>query len=70
MLTSVDGDKNPQLVKSFVDNSFLARDSREFRKHIQDVQPDVLMKFYPENGPEGGVDIPIGVTFFWPDAGL
>jgi len=26
------------------------------------------MTFYPDNGPEGGVDIPIGVNFLWPDA--
>lgn len=70
MITAINGDVNPKLVRSFVDNGLLARDSREFRKYIQDIQPDVLMKFYPENGPEGGVDIPIGVTFLWPDAGL
>ena len=51
-----------------MDNEFLARDSRAFRIYLRDFQPDVDMKFYPELGPEGGVDIPIGVNFLWPDA--
>ena len=60
MITSVNGDE--KAVRSFVDNQFLARDSRAFRKHIAEIQPDVDLRFYPD-GVEEGVDIPIGVTF-------
>jgi hypothetical protein len=67
MITSVNGDD--KAVRSFVDNQFLARDSRAFRKHIAEIQPDVDLKFYPD-GVEEGVDIPIGVTFLWPDSNL
>ena len=67
MITSVNGDE--KAVRSFVDNQFLARDSRAFRKHIADLQPDVDLRFYPD-GVEEGVDIPIGVTFLWPDSNL
>ena len=67
MITSVNGDE--KAVRSFVDNQFLARDSRAFRKHIAEIQPDVDLKFYPD-GVEEGVDIPIGVTFLWPDSNL
>ena len=56
--------------RAFVDNEFLARDSRAFRNYLRDFQPDVDMRFYPETGPEGGVDIPIGVNFLWPDAAI
>ena len=70
MITSVNGDAEAKTIRDFVDNHFLARDSRAFREHIRQVQPDVNLKFYPENGPDGGVDIPIGVTFLWPDAGV
>jgi len=69
MITSVNGDGEAKTIRDFVDNYFLAKDSRAFREHIRQVQPDVNLKFYPENGPDGGVDIPIGVTFLWPDAG-
>ena len=70
MITSVNGDGETKTIRDFVDNYFLAKDSRAFREHIRQIQPDVNLKFYPENGPDGGVDIPIGVTFLWPDAGV
>lgn len=70
MIVAVNGDSDKKTVRAFVDNEFLARDSRAFRNYLRDFQPDVDMKFYPENGPQGGVDIPIGVNFLWPDANL
>ena len=70
MISAINGDAEKKTVRSFVDNQFLARDSRAFRKYLRDFQPDVDMTFYPENGPEGGIDIPIGVNFLWPDAVL
>lgn len=70
MITSVDGDSDTKSIRAFVDNAFLARDSRAFRKYVAEIQPDVDLKFYPENGPEEGVDIPIGINFLWPDANL
>ena len=57
-------------IRDFVDNYFLARDSRAFREHIKATQPDVSL-IYEIEGPDGDVkdiDIPIGITFFWPDA--
>ena len=70
MITSVNGDAENKTIRDFVDNHFLVRDSRAFREYVRQIQPDVNLKFYPENGPDGGVDIPIGVTFLWPDAGV
>jgi len=70
LITSVEGDSTTATIRDFVDNYLLARDSRAFREYLKSVQPDVDLKFYPENGPDGGVDIPIGVTFLWPDAGV
>ena len=68
MITSVNGDSTDSAIRSFVDNAFLARDARDFRKYADSIQPDVDLRFYPDGGPEGGVDIPIGITFLWPDA--
>lgn len=67
-ITAVNGDSDISTINNFVDNYFLAVDSRAFRKHVADLQPDIDLTFYPEDGPEGGVAIPIGITFFWPDA--
>ena len=70
MILSVDGDTDNGKIRQFVDNYFLARDSRVFRAYAVSIQPDVDLTFYPEGGPEGGVDIPIGISFLWPDADL
>lgn len=70
MILSVDGDTDNGKIRQFVDNYFLARDSRVFRAYAVSIQPDVDLTFYPEGGPEGGVEIPIGISFLWPDAGL
>tara|TARA_R100000773_G_C4212730_1_gene111865 strand:+ start:366 stop:1109 length:744 start_codon:yes stop_codon:yes gene_type:complete len=68
IIIAVNGDEDNKNIRAFVDNEFLARDSRSFRNYLRDFQPDVDMTFYPDDGPEGGVDIPIGVNFLWPDA--
>ena len=70
MITSVEGSPEPKAIRDFVDNFLLARDSRALRDYVKTIQPDVDLRFFPEDGPEGGVDIPIGVTFLWPDAGV
>jgi len=65
LITSVDGDSEPKSIREFVDNRFLARDSRAFREHISSTQPDVNLSYMLDNGEE--VTIPIGINFFWPD---
>lgn len=67
MLLSVNGETDRKIVREFVDKQFLAMDARAFRKYVAKIQPDIEMKFYPENGPEGGVQIPITTSFLWPD---
>ena len=54
MILSVDGDTDNGKIRQFVDNYFLARDSRVFRAYAVSIQPDVDLTFYPEGGPEGG----------------
>jgi len=72
MILSVNGDTDKKTIRDFVDNYFLAKDSRAFREHIKTTQPDINLTYEIE-GPDGDVkniDIPIGITFFWPDAGI
>ena len=68
LITSVDGSTEKSKIREFVDNYLLARDSRALREYIKLVQPDVDAKFYPDGGPVGGIDIPFGVNFLWPDS--
>ena len=72
IILSVDGNYDRKVVREFVDNSLLARDSRALRSYIKEIQPDVDLTFNIENsaGDVKGVKIPIGITFFWPDTEL
>ena len=45
MITSVKGDTESKSIREFIDNYMLARDSRSFREHIKETQPDIIMKF-------------------------
>ena len=65
MILSINGDTDRKTVRDFVDNYFLARDSRAFREHIKNTQPDVNLNVTLDSGEE--VAIPIGLSFFWPD---
>ena len=63
---SVDGKTEKKDLRDFVDNYLLARDSRALREHIRSTQPDVDLNVVLDSGEE--VRIPIGLSFFWPDA--
>jgi len=65
MILSVDGNTEKKDIREFVDNYFLARDSRAFREYVKKIQPDVNLNYVIDTGEE--VAIPIGLSFFWPD---
>jgi hypothetical protein len=67
IITSVEGDSEPKAIREFVDNYLLARDSRSFRTHVSNTQPDVDLTYIHEDGRE--VAVPMGLSFFWPDFG-
>ena len=69
MILSVEGDDSRSTINNFVDKHLLARDARAFRQHVQEIQPDVDLNVTVEvdDGVEA-IELPIGVTFFWPDA--
>jgi hypothetical protein len=67
LITSVNGERDKKDIRDFIDNYLLARDSRALREYVKEIQPDVDLTFFPD-GYESGVNIPIGVSFFWPDA--
>lgn len=65
-ILSVNGETEKPKIREFVDNYLLAQDSRALRERIKELSPDVDLTFFPENG-NNRVDIPIGLSFFWPD---
>jgi len=66
IITSVEGSREKKDIRDFVDNYLLAKDSRALREYIKEVQPDVDLTFFPD-GSNDRVNIPIGLSFFWPD---
>ena len=67
VITSIDGEKDPPTIRKFVDQAFLAKDSRALREYISQIQPDIDLTFFPE-GRDTKRSLPITIGFFWPDA--
>tara|TARA_R110002020_G_scaffold71013_4_gene183897 strand:+ start:794 stop:1543 length:750 start_codon:yes stop_codon:yes gene_type:complete len=72
MILSIDGNYEKEVVRDFVDNEFLARDARELRKYVKEIQPSVDLSYDYEDrrGNVTTIDIPVGISFFWPDAAI
>jgi hypothetical protein len=70
MITSVNGDREQKAIRDFVDNYMLAPDARALREYYAKVQPDIDLKFIPndDNYTGEGITIPISLNFFWPDS--
>ena len=66
-IVSVEGDNDKNSIRMFVEQ-MLAQDSRTLRKYIKDMSPDVnLSTSVKIDGVEESIDIPISLSFFWPD---
>jgi transcription elongation factor Elf1 len=72
LIVSIDGNYDRNYISSFVQNELFAIDSRALRTYIKESGPD--MKFTinfqcTECGhEEEALALPMGVSFFWPDA--
>tara|TARA_B100000029_G_scaffold333948_1_gene326085 strand:+ start:181 stop:948 length:768 start_codon:yes stop_codon:yes gene_type:complete len=69
MIQSVDGKEDTKSINNFINNKFLSRDTRAFRNHIMELQPDMNMKFEHEDietGEKEEMIIPLGIGFFYP----
>ena len=70
MITSVNGSRDSNDIRDFVD-AMPAREAMAFREHIKSVNPDIDLTFpfvCPSCGVEQRMEVPIDVTFFWPNA--
>lgn len=72
MIQSVNGTKEKNEIRKFVDGFLLAQDARALRKYYAEITPDIDFKgkVQTDSGVEEDVDVPIGITFFWPDSGI
>ena len=69
VITAVDGNDKKEAIRSYVDNELLAGDSSFLRDEIYDMTPDVDMSFPYEssNGETEMLDIPVDISFFFPN---
>lgn len=71
IITSINGSYEKKDVREFVDFGLLARDARALREEYSRVSPDVdLTVYFEQDGVEKEATLPIGLNFFWPDAGV
>jgi hypothetical protein len=72
-ILSINGDYDQKNIRNYIDNNLLARDARALRKYISDIQPGIDMNVnveFKDGYVEENVFMPIGINFFWPDAGV
>jgi len=72
IITSINSDRELKSIRDFVDGFLLAPDARALREYYNSIQPDVEMKFIPEDESYTGegITVPISLNFFWPDSGV
>lgn len=71
-VVSIGEDRDPQKLAYAIQN-MSAGDSRALRKYIDRVEPGLKMRQMIECefcGEQSEVNVPLGLTFFWPDAGV
>ena len=69
MILSVDGEYEQKLINQFVDNELFAIDSKELRKYMNEVTPDIDLTWEfvsEETGGRREMLLPMDVGFFWP----
>ena len=70
LLTSIDGNTDRVSIRKFVDEQLMAKDSLALRRHMRDNNPDIDFSFdfkCTSCGHERRQDIPMGLSFLWPD---
>jgi rubredoxin len=68
-ILAINEDPKPETIFKFVNESFLARDSKAFREHVRSINPDIDLSadFKCQKCADGRrLRIPINSGFFWP----
>ena len=71
MITSVEGLRDTKDIREFVDTALTAQDSRSLREYYSSITPDIdtTITIEKDGYVQEGVDVPVGISFFWPNAG-
>lgn len=71
VITSLDGNPDKGAIRKFVDEQLLAKDSLALRRNMRETTPDIDFAFdfvCERCGQERRQDIPMGISFLWPDS--
>jgi len=71
MIVSIDGNMDRMFISNFVQNEFRSSDSLAFRTYVRDNTPNIDLTFTfvcDSCSHEERMDIPMGVSFFWPES--
>lgn len=69
MIQAVDDNETRAYLNKWIQNEFLALDTKAFRKYVKEISPDMdlTFKFTSElTGETEALDIPFGASFFYP----
>ena len=72
-ILAVNGNRERKAVRDFVDNYLLAADARALRDYMRKSTPDLDLSFTfvgSDGYTQEGVDLPLGVSFFYPSTGV
>jgi hypothetical protein len=70
-IIAVNGSREKKDIRDFVDNFLLASDAKALREYMRTVSPDLDLTFTfigSDGYTQEGVDLPLGVSFFYPTA--
>ncbi len=72
LILAVEGNHDQKDIRDFVDNYLTAQDARALRDYYSQIMPDVNTSITIEKDDyvQEGVEIPIGINFFWPNFGI
>jgi hypothetical protein len=67
IITQINDTRDPAAIENFIRYEFLAMDAKRFRKHIQEVTPDLdlTVEIEGEDGSTFSTGFPIGPELFW-----
>ncbi len=72
-IIAINGDREKKSVRDFVDNYLLATDSKALREYMKKISPDLDLSFTfvgSDGYTQEGVDLPLGLSFFYPSTGI
>lgn len=69
MILSINGSTDKGDINEYVNGYLLAKDARALREEYARVQPDIDLTVKLD-GVEEGVQMPVGLDFFWPNQGV